>query len=262
MIYNTVSGETCIARVLDRFNIKTNDWIPRSNEWIAAGLRKLELYTSLVPKHENIEFNNYRFKLPCDLQILDGITYNGYRLNINSNIDSFNHSKIINQNSSYTSVAINNTIPADDGIQYVPQIETYISLPVHNLIEYTPNNHGWVDLSNIEMGTVCLYYRALPVVYSDIYKTWFPSIPDNEYVLEALDWYILTFILSRGYKHETYSLTSAQQILNPDIRFNEAKKVAKRSARSISSDVRRNITAHLTTFLQNPNTYRNYLINK
>jgi hypothetical protein len=262
MIYTTISGETCIARVLDRYNIKTNDWIPRCNDWIVSALRKMRLYSSYEICYTELPFENYRFKLPCELLILDAVVYDGHRLNVNNSIGAFNHDKLMTSEGSITLRAINTTVPVDDGIQYVPIDEEYLTLPFSNTIEYTPNHHGWIHLSNVESGLVTIYYRRLPVEYSEDYKIWFPKIPDKEEVLECIDWYVLTKILSRGYKHEVYSLTSAQQMLNPDIRFNETLKSARSAAKAISSDTRRLITSYLTTFLHNPNINKNYLINR
>ncbi len=262
MVYNTVNGEVCIARVIDRYNIKTNDWIGRCNDWIVSGLRLMHLYSSLKATYCVLPFENYRFKLPCDLVVLDAVVYNKQRLNLNNSIGAINHDKIITSDGSITLRALNTTIPEDDGVQFVPVEETYEVLPFSRIVEYTPNGQGWIHLSNVETGEVTLYYRQLPVEYSTRHKVWFPLIPDIEEVLEAIDWYILTKLLSRGYKHEVYSLTSAQQMLNPDLRFKDAIKVAKVKAKGHSSDTRRLITSYLTTFLHNPNTNKNYLINR
>lgn len=260
MIYNKISGEVCVARVIDRYNIKTNDWITRSNEWIASCINKLRIITSFQSDFCDITVTNYRFKLPCDLTVLDAITYNGYRITLSNNVDNINHDVVSNPSGSYISRPLNNTIPVDDGIQFTETIENYTVLPIHSIIKYTPNNNGWVDISNLETGDIVLYYKHLPIEYSKEYKVYFPLVPDVEDVLELIDLYILIRILARGYKHEVYALQSGQHYLNPKLLFDKQMPIAKSAAKSFSGDQRRNITTLLTTFLQNTNSNTNYTI--
>ena len=76
MTYNNITGEVCVARVIDKFNIKTSDWIARSNEWIARCMNELHIYRSFEPCYDTLDVSNYRFKLPCDLKILDAVVKN------------------------------------------------------------------------------------------------------------------------------------------------------------------------------------------
>ena len=56
-----------------------------------------------------------------------------------------------------------------------------------------------------------------------------PYIYDNGLLLEALSWYILFKYLSRGSKHQVYSLTSPNPVLNPFTQWNTIKSKAEKS---------------------------------
>ena len=175
MTYNNITGEVCVARVIDKFNIKTSDWIARSNEWIARCMNELHIYRSFEPCYDKLDVSNYRFKLPCDLKILDAVVYNNKRINLNQRKDFKNHN-IVQSSGSISYRPINNSLPTDDETLFVPIEEITYNLPTSNVIEYTPLNNGWIELSNVEIGEVTIYFRRLPVVYSTEYKVYFPLL--------------------------------------------------------------------------------------
>lgn len=261
MTYNNISGEVCITRVIDKFNIKTHDWIGRCNEWIARCMNELHIYRSFEPCYDVLDINNYRIQLPCDLKILDALVYENRRIALSPSKDFKNHNKVQNTGSiSYR--PINNSLPTNTDTLYVTYDEIVYNMPISDVIEYTPLSNGWIEISNVESGEITIYFRRLPVTYSTEHKVYFPDIPDDEKLLKALDMYILNQIMIRGYKHELYDLKINVEHLNPGLLLPKLMRAAKTSVNSISSDERRLITNSLITFLHNPNFSTNYLINR
>ena len=105
-------------------------------------------------------------------------------------------------------------------------------------------NHNFVlDGNNIELNfdtdeiEVESYETA--TYFDEYYQCQVPYIYDNGLLLEALAWYCLFKYLSRGSKHQVYSLSSPNQVLNPYMQWSILKPKAMASVKiaiSRSSD--------------------------
>ena len=71
------------------------------------------------------------------------------------------------------------------------------------------------DTDEIEVET---YETA--TYFDDYYQCEVPYIYDNGILLEALAWYVLFKYLSRGSKHQVYSLASNSPVTNPYLQWN------------------------------------------
>ena len=87
------------------------------------------------------------------------------------------------------------------------------------------SNHNFVlDGNNIELNfdtdeiEVETYETA--TYFDDYYQCEVPYIYDNGILLEALAWYVLFKYLSRGSKHQVYSLASNSPVTNPYLQWN------------------------------------------
>jgi len=179
MINNSISAKHLIWRVGRTFNIQNSDWITDSYEFIYNGLRELNIYQSLEPCHIPTTVTDYRFSLPCDLRILQGVTYNGARLKMLKSINKY----------------------------YIKDLEKY---PVsEHTMQSIPN--GTIEVS-FETGEVVVHYLKLPSEYDTELEVDVPLVPDNEYVLDALSWYLLYHILLRGYKHPSITWEQALEM--------------------------------------------------
>lgn len=169
MIYNYVSAKYVFHLLIDEFGVESGDWVERANEWVAIAMGKIGVYPTLQLTYEDIEVENYIAKLPCHTKALEGISHNGERL--------------------YNAETINATTHCDS---YVDSEKSY-----------TFSSIGVITLP-FEEGTIRVHYKTLPLDCDG-----FPLIPDDEWVIEAIQWYILRNLFNRGFKHETLSIKDA-----------------------------------------------------
>ena len=222
MIYNRVSGKTCVARLYNSFNIDYSDWESRSPQWINQALGELNAYNSLEKTRKTETVSDYIFKLPCDIKVLAAIEYEGCRL---PRIDR-----------------INEAFSSD------------VSLQFHPLYKYELNNDGWA-ITTFEDGEVIIHYRRLPLEYDATTRLYFPYVPDNEKTLRAIEWYLLMSILQRGHKVHGYSLDTKSPYTNPATQWEIYRKKARNSINQMDSDEREQISRLIRTFIVNYDNY-------
>ncbi len=226
MIYNLVSGKVVMAKIYDEFAVKSRDWENRAPVWIASALKQLNINLSWEEVADTIEFDNYSFNLPCDVRMLRGILINGTKLDRTTTITHL----------------INNK-----------EIENYAIDP-----KYYSLNAGKIHVE-LKSGTAEIVYRKLPLEWDDVLGIWIPMIPDVEAVIEHITWYVFKIILARGYAHPIYSLTTNNELLNPEVRWIRTKKAAKLAAKSMDSEARRIMADRLSSFISDPDADVNSL---
>ena len=210
MNYKFINGSVCIARVYDKFNIKSGSWENRAAEYIYSALRHIGSPFTTFPEQETVTVEDYKAYLPCDIYKLNVIKYDGYRL------------PIMNQ--------FNTKTAADIEDQYHPI----------NKCELVTGARGYI-ITTFETGDVTFYYDKLPVELDKKLNIYFPLVPDNEEVLSAIDWYILMRILERGYKHPIYRLGHATTRLCPIIKWEGENGKTGQQARARVSVMRMNL---------------------
>ena len=84
---------------------------------------------------------------------------------------------------------------------------------------------------------------------------YFPLVPENEYVLDAIDWYILKRIIERGHKVPGYSLEARSEFTNPAIAWEQKRKLARNKITVMDEDEREKISRIIRTFLLDYNSY-------
>lgn len=228
MIYNYISSKVCVARVIDKFNIKSGGWVNRVPEYVNSFMRALGSYYATIDTKEDGTVEEYKCFLPCDLHNLTVIIYEGYRLP---------RTDVVNQKY------------ADDVATQVHSSES---------CELVPAGRGYI-ITTFEEGTVTFYYRKLPVEKERILNLYFPLIPDVEELFIALDWYIFERILQRGYIHPIYKIGAANpklcvtSILYGDNGTKGAKQVARNSLISMDLESREQMSEVINTFIQDYN---------
>lgn len=222
MVYNYVSGKIIIAKMYDEFNIKSRDWENRAPAWIADAMKQLHIHTAYEEVAESIPFDNYKFKLPCNVRMLRGIVINNKKIDRTTSVPF----KLINEDVGY----------------YINE---------ENLNNYSISN-GWIYLEKKE-GIAKIVYRRLPLEWDDILGMWIPMIPDIPEVIDNIGWYVLRIILARGYQHPVYKLTTNTSHANPYMMWQFTKKGARIRAQSLDSEGRRIMADTMSKFISNPN---------
>lgn len=222
MTINYVSGKTCIGRLYDRFPIDFNGWEVRAAYWISQGLKRLDIPLIVTPETIPGELVEYKCKIPTKTAYIRAISWNGYRI------------KRIKK--------INND-PVED-------------LPILYDSEY------WYDLttdgyiiSNLEEGDIKIYVYKYIEEFDAETNVWYPKVPDDEFVLESLDWYLLSRLLQRGHSIKGYSLSDNNKFTNPSLAFEMSLKAARNSINTMSADEYYTISKINRTLLIDYNNY-------
>jgi hypothetical protein len=225
MVYRIVSSNEVIARVSNDFNPDYEGWVNRSPQWIADALDELEIYIKLEPVKECIDVVDYKFQLPCDIKLLQGIKYHGRRL------------------------------PRHDAMNELDTCDLHEEdeLRHHKAFRhesYELSNTGW-GTTTFREGEITIYYKRVPVELDATTGIYFPLIPDNQYVKMAIEWYILRGILLRGHIHTVVSLDSKNPETNPGAQWELYKKRARNSVGAMDADERAEVSNILRTFIVN-----------
>jgi len=226
MIYRQINSSIVITSVIERFNITDSDWIPRSNSIINKCLSDLKITKYLEKQSIDLPVTEYKFELPCDLKSVKCVSIDGERIEKSTSLVGINESGIL----------------------------TY---------ELLNNNFGILltDDSRYKECTITLEYKGFTMELDTDYNLYFPIIPDNQDVIEAMSFYILINILQRGYKHSVYSLESNSPVTNPHYIYygvNNKSGLRKKARLSIGAndvDTERGIVKRVNTFLYSQNEY-------
>jgi len=211
---NLISGKEIVGRINDKFNLDYTDWINRTPLLIADALRKINIPMTYEKVRSTVILNGYIGDLPYDLNYLDAVSYNG------EFVDKLEY--------------INNNI-TDIPNQGV--IIHFYTLDLNRHITFT-----------IQDAELVLYYRRLPCVFDFDRNIYFPSVPDNIFVIEAIEWYIIMSLLIRGHKHPIYEIGSNNPFLNPQIQWETSLKKA-RNAIGFTKEDRLAINVMKTSFI-------------
>lgn len=224
MIYNTVDSREIIARIENDFNIDYAGWIGRAPQWIADCLGDIEIFAELQPVQHCYQVVDYKLKLPCNLDVLEAVKYNGERLD---RVSVINHKNTCD----------------------LAEVDSYIN-NIFSSHSYEIDNNGWL-IFDFEEGEVTLYYRAYPFKYDQVTKIYFPLVPDNQKLKMAIELYVIKMILSRGHKHPVFDLDSKNEATNPFYLYKTARSEARNSVGRLDKDGRAQISNVLRDMLVN-----------
>ena len=211
-----------IGKVDNDFNISESDWIPRAAAWVIDALSQMKCLP-MERKKRLLQVNNRIAIFPCELNSYDIRVYdtNGCEisgLNINKSCKCSELSVVTP--SSEIAVYNNNATNGSDTVSVAKVVNKC-------------NRNFVVAGNNIELNfdTDKIIVESLEVAtyYDEYYDCDVPYIYDNGVLLEALAWYILFKYLSRGSKHQVYSLTSPNPVLNPYMQWTNLKNKAATS---------------------------------
>ena len=219
MVYNTVSSQQIIGRIMNTYNIKSADYIARTPQWIGEALGKLNIIMALEPAKTRVEVNEYKAKLPSTVKILVAVEYDGVLI---PRIDGTRMEYInsVGEAESYSELKLTKDITYDSNGNIIAVRTTDSQIPASRTSEYNYILHknGVIDFS-VQTGELVLYFLKVPEETDAETGMYFPLVPDVELVQEAIVWYCLMNMLYRGYKHEMLSLVSPNRYINPAMQW-------------------------------------------
>lgn len=208
MIYKTTSSKAVLARVWRTFKPDEPGWTSDAVAWIGEGLEMIGHFAGTYRKSSPAEgrdgalnVEDHRVKIPCDLESILAIEYNGFRLPYGGDItlpglicddrtthvqpwESDKDPEVLMGTSSVTLTTLPQERPTNDYYQVNPD---YI-------------------ITSFEKGYIKVHYNAF---YQD--DNGLPLIPDRSEFVVALSWYIIMNMLLGGYKHPIITFKEAER---------------------------------------------------
>lgn len=227
-IKNRLPLQRLIGKIDNDFNISESDWIPRVAAWTIDALSQMQILP-MERKRRKLEVSNRIAQFPCkinatELKVFDKNGCEIPELNRETSCCSkFN-------NSTQQEIAVIDTTNKS-GINFMT-VGTVVGSNSRNFVLDCNNIELNFDTDEIEVETF-----ETATYFDDYYQCEVPYIYDNGLLLEALAWYILFKYLSRGSKHQVYSLTTNNPITNPYMQWNTLRPKAITSVKiAISKD--------------------------
>ena len=221
-----------IGKIDNDFNISESDWIPRVAAWTIDALSQMQVLP-MERKRRKLEVSNRVAQFPCIINAKELKVYDKHGCEIME----------LNSDTSCGCSKSSKTMPQEIAV-IDDTNKTGVNFMTVGTVVASNRNHNFVlDGNNIELNfdtdeiEVESYETA--TYFDEYYQCEVPYIYDNGLLLEALAWYCLFKYLSRGSKHQVYSLSSPNQVLNPYIQWSTLKPKAMASVKiaiSRSSD--------------------------
>lgn len=208
-----------VAKVDDDFNIDNSDWISRAAAWTIDGLAQLKClpYSWQRKKVDVTERIAYCSGI-TDAKSIRVYTNKGCLI---KNLKSYDIERTNNTVINKQVPGINenfNPWTAEETEEYDFDEETSLRLISARNCYENDKNFVLIDENKIELNFdtnwIIVEYYGVATYYDEIFDDYVPYVYDNGDLLEALSWYILYKMLSRGYKHQVFSL-AANNELNP-----------------------------------------------
>lgn len=208
MNYQFISTKEIIGKVFRDLKPTDTGWTYDAVEWIGEALDFIGYHGIFDHKVDTVEVTNFRAALPCDLYSLTQVEFNGQALVYGTDTAGYDQNRTTSstpntQGNTYTTSVVADTNPTDDQ-----------SSPAFTL-RTTANNRAGADyyfinvgniVTSFEEGTLKLHYTAYPTDGDG-----FPMVPDNIYVKQALEWYIIRQMMMGGYIHPVFNWQTADQ---------------------------------------------------
>lgn len=188
-----INSKEIVARVLASYNITHKGWINLSPMWISDGIAEIGVPSLYEPVYEELTLVDGSALLPVKIEMIENVQYRGYYVRVNHS--NFNANSFPDSN-------YNNNITVEFESGYLNTNLTTDDYPV------------------------TIVYRKLKTEYDQEMGVEFPLIIDNDYVKQALVWYILRAIMFQGLN--IYPLTFDRRMpdINPSIQFEKYSKLA------------------------------------
>lgn len=217
-----VSLDRLIGKVDNDFNISESDWIPRAAAWVIDALSQMKCLP-MERKRRTLQVNNRIAHFPCTLNSTDIRVYDSNGCEISG----------LNVKNSCKCSELDTFKPSSEIAVFNDKDKNGINtVEVANVVKPCSKNFV-IAGNNIELNfdTDKILVESLEVAtyYDEYYECDVPFIFDNGLLLEALSWYILFKYLSRGSKHQVYSLTAQNPVLNPYMQWTNLKNKAATS---------------------------------
>jgi hypothetical protein len=239
-IKNQVSLQRLIGKVDNDFNISESDWIPRVGAWVIDALSQMKCLP-LERKRKVLEVSDRIATYPCEITAKELKVFD----NKGCEIPDYKHYHECKCSE------IGGKLPVSEIGVYKPNATSAAdTIEIVNVVD-KKRRYYILDGRNIELNfdtdQITIELFDVATYHDDYFDCEVPYIYDNGLLIEALAWYILFKYLSRGSKHQVYSLTSPNPVLNPYTQWNTLRAKA--------------ITSVKVDMMKNTDGWRNFFYN-
>ena len=202
MNYKFISTKEVIGKVMRDLKPTDASWTYDAVEWIGEALDFIGYHGIFDHKVTTVTVDSHRAEFPCDLYSLQAVEKDGQPLVYGTDLAAYDTNRTTastpnTQASIYTSSVVADTNPTDD--QSSPAFSVRTTSNSRAGSDYYTVNAGYI-VTSFESGNLKLHYTAYPVDGDG-----FPMVPDNIYVKQALEWYIIRQMMMGGYVHPVFN---------------------------------------------------------
>lgn len=223
-IKNRLPLSRLIGKIDNDFNISESDWIPRVAAWTIDALSQMQVLP-MERKRRKLEVSDRIAQFPCQINATELKVYDKNGCEIPE----------LNRETSCGCSNVRNTTPQEIAVIDDTNKTGINFMTVGTIIPSSSGRNFVLDCNNIELNfdtdEIEVETFETATYFDDYYQCEVPYIYDNGLLLEALAWYVLFKYLSRGSKHQVYSLSSPNQVLNPYIQWNTLRPKAMTSVK-------------------------------
>ena len=224
-IKNQVTIQRLVGKVDNDFNISESDWIPRAGAWVIDALAQMKCLP-MERKRRTLEVSERIATFPCELNAKEIKVFDSKGCEIPE----------LNSNKTCSCSDLGRKTPNSEIAIFDSENKTGVNtMEVASIV--APNGRNFViSGNNIELNfdtdKIEVESYEVATYHDEYYDCEVPYIYDNGLLLEALSWYILFKYLSRGSKHQVYSLTSSNPVTNPFTQWNTLRVKAANSVKA------------------------------
>lgn len=237
--------ERIIAKIDNDFNPDNSDWIPRVGAWVIDAMNQIN---ALKTKRKKIKIPvNERIAIAeCNLDNVIVYDKNGCKLkeeteecrcgmqypstgrlaenSINITANTITYENTGNEETANYAVAE----PINDKRPYQYNVHLYKYGTTDKCKTYVIIDNNKIEL-NFDTDYIYIECDYIETVCSDMYNCELPVIPNNGMLIEAITYYCMYKMLTRGYKHPVMNLGASQYGTNPYYLWHTMKEEARRS---------------------------------
>ncbi len=201
MLYNSVSIDEVIARIIRNTRVQDSSYLSDMVEWIPEAMAQMKTRYEYVALYKDITINFHKGKLPCGEIYIEAVQYGCTRLPLSSTVKHYATGHNLTANLDTTTVfnSVITTDPTPNENHFWSSTQEATANCQVNEYDWFAVEMGWLTTSFAD-GVVRLYYKSQPLD-----ENGFPLIPDNENYKQAIYWYVRAMMIGAGYKDTVYN---------------------------------------------------------
>lgn len=221
MLHKSCSINEVIARIIRNTRVYDSSYVIDFKEWIPEAMGKMKTKFDLSPRFEDVNIVFHKGRLPCDLDHISAVEYNGTRLGTTDSVKHYktghnlgdvnNSANDIPLFKSIIEVAPNQAYYDENNLMYVSDIQPLVDkLATPEDCDQHPSDWYKIEmdyiLTSFADGDVRIHYMAMPTDDEGL-----PLIPDNEDYKQAIYYYTRAMMVGAGYDDKVFKYDELMQ---------------------------------------------------